>query len=207
MKSLAPLQDPPFDNFLWAALNVSPTEILNPKTEDESVGDFVSRATSPELADDLVSAIFHGIYAGDIYKLSKDALMPMVAKGFRECGSPLVYFFKEGLKHRLGFKEKNQSHDRTMYESLIARNRPDDVEILRDSIRGSSVITLQEGMKAISEALSEKLSAASNVDVKYNAHISRISHVADDRLLNVRTVPSLCFEPGGMFAFALGRSG
>jgi oxygen-dependent protoporphyrinogen oxidase len=186
MKSLAPLAEPPFDDLLPALLNVSFTEILNPKTEDESVGEFVSRATSKELADHLVSAIFHGIYAGDIYKLSRDAIMPNFAKGFREYGSPLVYLFKNLIKHSLGFKEMDRLYDGATYESLLARERPDDVQAFRDARHGSSVITLQEGMNAISEALGERLSAAPNVDIKYNARISRISRVADDGSLNVR---------------------
>ncbi|KAI9788162.1 MAG: oxygen-dependent protoporphyrinogen oxidase [Peltula sp. TS41687] len=41
-----------------------------PDLGDESVGSFVSRRFSPHVADNVVSALVHGIYAGDIYLLS-----------------------------------------------------------------------------------------------------------------------------------------
>jgi protoporphyrinogen/coproporphyrinogen III oxidase len=44
--------------------------------EDESVGDFVRRRFGPTITDNLLSALFHGIYAGDIYKLSARTLLP-----------------------------------------------------------------------------------------------------------------------------------
>lgn len=43
---------------------------------DESVGSFVSRRYGPAAADNLLSALFHGIYAGDIYNLSARTLLP-----------------------------------------------------------------------------------------------------------------------------------
>ena len=44
--------------------------------QDESVGSFLTRRFGSALADNVVSAIFHGIYAGDIYKLSARAIVP-----------------------------------------------------------------------------------------------------------------------------------
>lgn len=46
---------------------------------DESVGSFLSRRLgSPFVADNIVSAVFHGVYAGDIYQLSVRSLLPVV---------------------------------------------------------------------------------------------------------------------------------
>jgi oxygen-dependent protoporphyrinogen oxidase len=43
---------------------------------DESVGDFLERRLGKEAVDYLVDPVFSGIYAGDIYKMSKKALLP-----------------------------------------------------------------------------------------------------------------------------------
>ena len=42
--------------------------------DDESVGSFISRRISPHLANNVASAVLHGIYAGDIYQLSVKSL-------------------------------------------------------------------------------------------------------------------------------------
>jgi protoporphyrinogen oxidase len=44
--------------------------------EDESVGAFISRRMRPEIAQNLASAVFHGIYAGDVWQLSVNSLLP-----------------------------------------------------------------------------------------------------------------------------------
>ena len=44
--------------------------------EDESIGSFVSRRFGSAIADNVLSAVIHGIYAGDIYKLSARTILP-----------------------------------------------------------------------------------------------------------------------------------
>ena len=43
--------------------------------QDESIGSFLNRRFTPTLADNIPSAIFHGIYAGDIHKLSARSIL------------------------------------------------------------------------------------------------------------------------------------
>lgn len=43
---------------------------------DESVGDFIQRRFGKTVADNVASAFFHGIYAGDLYKLSARTVLP-----------------------------------------------------------------------------------------------------------------------------------
>ena len=45
---------------------------------DESVGDFLRRRFGVAAADNLASALFHGIYAGDVYQLSARTCLPML---------------------------------------------------------------------------------------------------------------------------------
>ena len=47
---------------------------------DETIHEFVSRTLGKEVADNLISAVLHGIYAGDCRKLSVRACMPILAE-------------------------------------------------------------------------------------------------------------------------------
>jgi protoporphyrinogen/coproporphyrinogen III oxidase len=51
----------------------------DPGTKDESVGDFLTRRFGSAVADNFASAVIHGIYAGDIYKLSVRTAMPLLS--------------------------------------------------------------------------------------------------------------------------------
>lgn len=51
--------------------------VREPELKDESVGDFVSRRFGNHVADNLVSSLYHGVYAGDIYSLSARTLQPL----------------------------------------------------------------------------------------------------------------------------------
>ncbi|KAJ1984921.1 oxygen-dependent protoporphyrinogen oxidase [Dimargaris verticillata] len=55
--------------------------------DDESIYSFVSRRLGPAVADNLVSAVIHGIYAGDIRTLSVDATMRWLKDLERHHGS------------------------------------------------------------------------------------------------------------------------
>ena len=45
---------------------------------DESIGSFLSRRVGASVPENIVSAIIHGIYAGDIYQLSARSLLPVL---------------------------------------------------------------------------------------------------------------------------------
>ena len=57
------------------------TEPMKPKRpdsmSDETVGSFLARRVDKRVADNIVSAVFHGIYAGDINQLSAKTLLSM----------------------------------------------------------------------------------------------------------------------------------
>ncbi|KAJ1974809.1 oxygen-dependent protoporphyrinogen oxidase [Dimargaris xerosporica] len=58
-----------------AASNTNHGPLGGITADDESIYSFVSRRLGPAVADNLVSAMIHGIYAGDIRTLSVDATM------------------------------------------------------------------------------------------------------------------------------------
>jgi oxygen-dependent protoporphyrinogen oxidase len=71
--------EPVFANlvlFLLRGMFSGTPQVPRPAT-DESIGEFLNRCFgSPAVTDNIASAVLHGIYAGDIYKLSARSLMP-----------------------------------------------------------------------------------------------------------------------------------
>ncbi|MEX0721777.1 MAG: protoporphyrinogen oxidase [Balneolaceae bacterium] len=83
-------------------------------TEDESVGEFLERRFGKEAVDYLVDPIFSGIYAGDIYRMSKKTVLAGLAgleqdfgsiswgairsKKEKKIGKPVVISFKKGIQ-------------------------------------------------------------------------------------------------------------
>ena len=56
---------------------------------DETIHEFVSRTLGKDVADNLISAVLHGIYAGDCRKLSVRACMPILTEYEDDKGSLL----------------------------------------------------------------------------------------------------------------------
>ena len=68
--------EPLFDGCLKDMLSEPIIRKRERHVQDESVGSFVSRRFGSAVADNVVSAVYHGIYAGDIYQLSARSLLP-----------------------------------------------------------------------------------------------------------------------------------
>lgn len=69
--------EPLFDKLLSSML-LEPTKPPRPHSEwqrDESIASFISRRFHPKVADNLVSALAHGVYAGDIDQLSAQTIL------------------------------------------------------------------------------------------------------------------------------------
>lgn len=98
---------------------------------EESVGDFLERRIGKEAVDYLVDPIFSGIYAGDVYKLSKSMITPALAEMEQNYGS----ITKGGLKER---KRKQKSAEKEK--------------------RKPTVLTFRKGLQQLTNALTEKLS-------------------------------------------------
>jgi oxygen-dependent protoporphyrinogen oxidase len=108
--------------------------------EDESVGDFLERRLGKEAVDYLADPVFSGIYAGDIYQLSKQALLPKLANYEQEFGSltwgavrtkrekkpakPMVLSFREGIQQLThAMTQKLSGH--IIYDEVLSVQKKD----------------------------------------------------------------------------------
>ena len=70
------MTEPVFEGLLWAMVTEHRRVPGHGKIKDESIGDFLARRLgTTKVADNIVSAVLHGIYAGDIYQLSAQSLL------------------------------------------------------------------------------------------------------------------------------------
>ncbi|CZR50446.1 related to HEM14-protoporphyrinogen oxidase, mitochondrial [Phialocephala subalpina] len=136
--------------------------------EDESVASFISRrAGGPHIANNLISAVFHGIYAGDIDKLSARSLL----------AKPWHF---EGVAGSIGegfFDARKNGYNWVATRDYELRNElgPKVQEIGKDLI-SASVFSFKEGIGAFPTALEKSLRANPNVHFRTNDRITSLEY-------------------------------
>lgn len=145
--------------------------------EDESIESFISRRfSSSTLNDNIISAVFHGIYAGDSSKLSVKSTMPSMVSLEGEKGSIFRSVF-----YRLFQKYKNRNSPETKpqlseilkdYELKLSPNA--DLKLLSKRLKTYPLLRLEDGLQVLPNALTKFLSNQPNVSIHYNTDISLI---------------------------------
>ncbi|KAJ3197044.1 oxygen-dependent protoporphyrinogen oxidase [Irineochytrium annulatum] len=115
---------------------------------DESIHDFVTRRFSESVATNLISAMVHGIYAGDARKLSVRSTFPMLWQAERDYGSV--------VKGLLRANSSAPPDTLASAESLAFINE----------MKQCSVYSFKLGLQSLSDAIVRDLSNHSNVELK-----------------------------------------
>lgn len=135
--------------------------------KDESIARFISRRFNHKVADNLVSAVMHGIYAGDIDQLSAQAIMG----GMRnlEDGGVLYSLLMKSIMGK-----KTRSMDDFLAIDAITKTQEslDRSEDIFRVIKKASTFTFKRGTQQLVEGLVEALNASQKVDVVLNADIT-----------------------------------
>ena len=154
--------EPVFQGSFYAILSEI-TKSQRQEIEDESIGSFISRRFSSSLANNLVSAGIHGIYAGDVYQLSARSILPSLWYGEAVNGSIV-----KGLVRR---RKLRYPRDQALYETW--RDEPQQSQTIT-KIRDCSVFTFKEGVGQLAAKLEAALIAAPKVDIKRQKRIHAI---------------------------------
>ncbi|KAK6519360.1 oxygen-dependent protoporphyrinogen oxidase [Arthrobotrys megalospora] len=132
------------------------TEIFRRKrakdVEDESVESFLTRRLGANLTNNLASAVFHGIYAGDIANLSADALLHTVYRNERVYGS-----ITRGM---LGVQEM-VLEDKLLEGVYGSRTAP-----LLNQLRKASIYSFKGGMETLTRRMEEAVTEECDVTIK-----------------------------------------
>lgn len=153
--------------------------------EDESVGSFLNRRLGgPDIPNNLVSAVFHGIYAGDIYKLSAKSILP-VQWGMEGAYGSISAGISQMAKFRNATAEDADMETKEM--SLFTDNE-------RDIVKNTSVYTFGRGIGTLSEALESSLRNNPNVNIKLGENIGKIEYDSQDEGIKVYVYSTLILE-------------
>ena len=144
------------------------------KVRDESVGEFMKRRFGPAIADNLVSAFFHGIYAGDIYKLSARTLLP--ALWYTETRDPegngvLTEFGDLFMKGRTLMSLKRLQNLFLIGDSEEVVADGMDADRITRSLSGASIYTFVNGLATLPKAIHAALASNSNVTIRTSAEV------------------------------------
>lgn len=194
------LSEPVFKGAIWGTIKeyYGAAPKRPDDVEDESIGSFISRRFGPSLADNLASAIFHGIYAGDIYTLSARTILPAQWETETKIGSVLQGFILQQQQVYSG--EQTSGNDSSKYLHSSGR-RPvatEDVELMKHfnsrpaisdrlkAIRASSVFTFKGGIGELADRLEAKLMKNPRVVIQMQARARKLELRSQETSSRVR---------------------
>ena len=138
--------------------------------KDESIRSFITRRFgSPQLADNVLSAVMHGIYSGDVEKLSVKATLPNMVKLEQEHGSIVRAMFLKMIKKKVT-PERNQFLE--AYEQKISPGA--DLKEVASRLKKYPIMRLHSGLQTLPLALAEHLQKQPNVDIKLASDVSEV---------------------------------
>ncbi|KAE8449369.1 hypothetical protein EG329_008270 [Mollisiaceae sp. DMI_Dod_QoI] len=146
--------------------------------EDESVSSFLTRRCgSPHLGNNLISAVFHGIYAGDIDKLSARTLFSRLYHLEKVAGSIGGGFFDmrgNGYTYM-------ETRDAELRNEMVPK-----VEELLSQLRMASVFSFKKGIGAFSDALEQSLRTNPNVQFRTNDRITGLEYDVESNGIKIK---------------------
>ncbi|KAF3906561.1 hypothetical protein ABW20_dc0107921 [Dactylellina cionopaga] len=151
--------------------------------DDESVESFLTRRLGSSLTNNLASAVFHGIYAGDIANLSADTLLHGIYRGEKVYGS--ITWGALGVQE-MTLEDKIL---RGMYTKRTGR--------LLNKIKGTSIYSFKGGMETLTKTLDANVLGYDEGGSSFDFVISTLSASKTAALLLPDTSDSL-FETKGV---------
>lgn len=180
---------------------------ISPKQDnnDESVYDFVARRFNEHIAQNLVGAMIHGIYAGDAKKLSVLSTLKMLSHNERAFGSVIKGMFQGGAKIErfqeceMGARIRKEDPDwYGSMEKLRSYGFPDGIETLPKHL--TEWLKHRENVELINDEWIEELQFGEKVKIKtskttlYADHvISTLSPQALDKIIHGK-IPHLSYN-------------
>ena len=157
--------------------------------QDESIADwFTRRFGSPKLAVNLISALLHGVYAGNVHKLSTKSISPTLWEidgegSFLFQAAVQVAEKKKNVLPPGSFRGREKAFTQEMKDQLPAGL----VQLAKDT----SVYSFKGGISTLSNALENKLRANPNVDIQLGVKLKSLVYDPANDGITVRIFSSL----------------
>ncbi|KAJ5317107.1 hypothetical protein PENANT_c029G02616 [Penicillium antarcticum] len=174
--------EPVFDKFLAGLLHDIYTQPRHATewAKDESVADFIGRRFHPKVADNLVSAVYHGIYAGDIDQLSAQMLMGSIRD--LEGGTGGVGSFVPGgifssmISRAFSRKRTHAIDDYLAVDAISGSPELSKYQHeLEGIVAGASTFTFKNGVGQLIDALVASLKNSGKVKIVTNSKLERLT--------------------------------
>lgn len=138
---------------------------------DEPIESFVTRRFgSPQLANNIISAVMHGIYSGDVAKLSVKSTMPSLIKLEENHGS----IVKAAIASMFSKKQPVElSSYLQEYENLISPTA--DFTSMKRRLKAFPILRLNSGLQTFPKALAEHLNQDDGVTLCLNTDVSTMN--------------------------------
>jgi oxygen-dependent protoporphyrinogen oxidase len=157
---------------------------------DETIGHFIERRFDKRLANNLVSAGIHGIYAGDIWQLSCKTLFSQAWHLEKRYGSALGGFFRMQTENE-GPGMKVFAHP---FDLEVARAINEEVDLDLDfakKLKAASVYSFKDGLQQLVTTLQSSLEKKGNVEIRVNTPVQS-SKLIEGEAQQVEVVSGVC---------------
>jgi len=174
------MTEPVFKGLIWGSLTEQYRPARSNDMDDESVGSFLARRMMNEApGNNIVSAVLHGIYAGDINQLSIKSLMPMLWHYEAWKGSIMKATYTR-MAEKLDIVSKR---DMDLKLEVLPKIKAD----LSDALKYASVYSFKEGIGALSGALEKALRENPNVDFKKETGVTAVEYDGESDSVKIST--------------------
>ena len=137
--------------------------------EDESMYDFMKRRFNEHTAINLMGAVAHGVYAGDVKQLSIQSTLRMLYEAEKNYGSVIVGMMR-GAANTSTMRERG----------MAVRSRDKDPEWF-GHMEKMSVLGFKEGMETLPDRLLSWLEQRPNVEIIRNDPVVSIEPLGNGR--------------------------
>lgn len=175
--------EPAFKGLWWRGVAEGFVHPRDATVEDESIGSFISRRMGKDAVNRVASALMHGIYAGDIWKLSAKSLFEAPWRFEAEEGS-----VSEGVLKTMIEGREMTTRERTFAEMMRAPYPY--TPSFKENMKHANVFTLKGGLGQLSDALVEKLRRNPNISFRTNTAVSALQPVPNDASAMTVTIPT-----------------
>lgn len=151
---------------------------IKPLKEDETIEQFFKRRLgSTVLTDNVLSAVVHGIYAGDVGKLSIKSILPFLKDAENQSGSIIKHIFKSISKSKSKPKSGEElSMELQEYEKLISPNA--GLLDMQKKLKNYPMIKFHDGMEVFPKNLASYLVNNTNTNIVYNCSIDSVDPIS-----------------------------
>lgn len=132
---------------------------------DESIHEFISRRFSPELANRMISALVHGIYAGNVENLSVRSTFKQLWDWEQSHGSIIRGIFMSALCEK----------PRSLQEYI----QPNAISFIESVRNNCSIYSFKDGLQTLTDGLYRELKSRSNVEILTETECIEINGVVD----------------------------